>query len=142
MRLDIRPSHTPRFRPSTVPLNELLTAAQRCVKTATIPAEWDRLVFQTRKGNGMSSVATPIRRVDRALETIALTEDSWRVCDASLPDDDGRRLLAYVEQIGDRVETLWMWPRAGECSTFESFDHALVAIHDRLTRQRALPEAS
>jgi hypothetical protein len=90
----------------------------------------------------MSNVATPIRRIDRELETIALTETSWRVCDASLPDDDGTRLLAYVEQVGDRVETLWMWPRAGECSTFDSLDTALVAILRRLVARRALPEAS
>jgi hypothetical protein len=90
----------------------------------------------------MSNVATPIRRIDRELETIALTDSSWRICDAALPDDDGTRLLAYVEQVDDRVETLWMFPRAGECATFDSLDSALVAILDRLSDRRSLPEAS
>lgn len=90
----------------------------------------------------MSSVATPIRRIDRELETIALTDTSWRICDASLPDDDGTRLLAYVEQVGERVETLWMTPRAGECSVFDSLDEALTAILARLEARHVLPEAS
>jgi hypothetical protein len=90
----------------------------------------------------MSSVAMPIRGIDRELETIALTDSSWRVCDASLPDDDGRRLLAYVEQVGDSVETLWMWPNAGECTTFDSLDDALTAVLERLTAQRLLSKAT
>lgn len=90
----------------------------------------------------MSNVATPIRRVDRELETIALSEASWRVCDARLPDDDGTRLLAYVEQTGDRVETLWMWPNAGECTTTASLDLALSAILERLLARRVVLEAS
>ena len=90
----------------------------------------------------MSSVATPIRRIDRELETIALTDASWRVCDARLPDDDGTRLLAYVEQVGDRIETLWMWPHAGECTTTDTLDAALAVILDRLIARRVLLEAS
>lgn len=90
----------------------------------------------------MSNVAMPIRRIDRELETIALTDTSWRVCDASLPDDDGTRLLAYVEQVDNHIETLWMWPLVGECTRFDSLDTALGAILDRLTARRVLPEAS
>jgi len=92
----------------------------------------------------MSSVATALRRIDRDLETIALTDTSWRVCDASLPDDDGTRLLAYVETVeGDdpvdgRVETLWMWPHAGDCTTFDSLDAALEAVLRRLDARRPL----
>jgi hypothetical protein len=71
------------------------------------------------------------------LETIALTETSWRVCDGTLPEDDAVRLLAYVEQTPTGVEVLWMLPSAGETQMFPTLDDALDAVRGRLPARTA-----
>lgn len=88
------------------------------------------------------TMMTPLPPIHRAIETIALTETSWRVCDAGLPDDDATRLIAYVEQNDAGFEVLWMWPSPGSCTTYPTLDDAFDAVTVRLDRRRLLPEAS
>lgn len=79
----------------------------------------------------MTTMVSPAPSQHDALEVIALGEQSWRVCDRFVPEDDATRLLAYVEQVGERFEVLWMWPRAGMCESFASLADALAAIDRR-----------
>lgn len=88
------------------------------------------------------TMTTPLRPDAQAIETIALTETSWRVCDADLPDDDATRLIAYVEENGLGVEILWMWPFPGSCTTFPTLDEAFEAVTERLRQRRTLRVAS
>jgi hypothetical protein len=88
------------------------------------------------------TMTTPARPVVQEIETIALTETSWRVCDGGLPDDDATRLLAYIEENADGFEVLWMWPFPGSCTTFTDLDEAFDAVADRLQQRRYFPEAS
>jgi hypothetical protein len=87
-------------------------------------------------------MTTPARPVQHEIETIALTETSWRVCDAELPDDDATRLLAYVEQNDLGFEVLWMWPFPGPCETFTNVDDAFDAVTERLQQRRYVREDS
>lgn len=42
------------------------------------------------------------------LEVVCLCEGEWRLCDARIPASDSRRLISYVEQLGDDFEVLWL----------------------------------
>ncbi|WP_166409012.1 hypothetical protein [Labedella phragmitis] len=88
------------------------------------------------------AMTTPARPVQQGIETIALTETSWRVCDGTLPDDDATRLLAFVEQNDVGFEVLWMWPFPGSCETFAALDEAFDAVAERLQQRRYFPEGS
>ncbi|RWZ64273.1 hypothetical protein ELQ92_05750 [Labedella populi] len=88
------------------------------------------------------TITTPLRPSRRTVETIALTESSWRVCDADLPDDDATRLIAYVEQNDVGFEVLWMWPFPGSCTTYAALDEAFEAVTERLRQRRTFREAS
>jgi hypothetical protein len=89
------------------------------------------------------TMTTPARPVEQKIETIALTETSWRVCDGGLPDDDATRLLAYIEENGELgFEVLWMWPFPGSCDTFADLDEAFDAVADRLRQRRFFADAS
>ncbi len=91
----------------------------------------------------ITTMETRRQPVEGTVETIALTETSWRVCNGELPDDDARRLVAYVEETGPAAfEVLWMWPRPGQCDVFETLDAALEAIANRLFQRRSFPGAS
>lgn len=88
------------------------------------------------------TMTTPLRPKTREIETIALTETSWRVCDAELPDDDATRLIAYVEENDRGFEVLWMWPFPGSCTTYPILDDAFEAVTERLHERRTLRVAS
>lgn len=47
--------------------------------------------------------------------------DSWRLCDSSVGGDDFRSLVAYVDQVGDRFEVLWLLCRDSR-TTFPTLD--------------------
>lgn len=70
------------------------------------------------------------QRIGR-VEICAVGEGSWRLCDASLPENDPRRLVAYVEQEGDRVVVLWL-RRVHTDAAFATLDQALEAADEVL----------
>lgn len=64
-------------------------------------------------------------QTERAVEVVRLCEDTWRLCDARIPADDSRRLISYVERIGDGVEVLWLSTLTVQ--NFRSLDAAIAA---------------
>jgi hypothetical protein len=70
--------------------------------------------------------------IDERLEVVALTDTEWRVCDARIHASDARRLLAYLQQRGDRIELMRMRPVPGLCDWFGCLADALAAIEDEL----------
>ncbi|MDX2376718.1 hypothetical protein M4I32_07885 [Microbacterium sp. LRZ72] len=42
------------------------------------------------------------------IEMAMIEEGCWRICDASMPPDDPRRVIAYIESDDDGVDVLWL----------------------------------
>lgn len=69
------------------------------------------------------------RKWSGSLEVIALSDHEWRVCDPHLDEDDGRRVLGYIEARDSRYDVLELCPepvRHGDC---ESWEDALALLH-------------
>ncbi|WP_317232476.1 hypothetical protein [Clavibacter capsici] len=78
-----------------------------------------------------------MHHADGRLEVVALSGTEWRVCDARIPQSDASRLLAYVQQHGDRVELMRMRPVPGLCDWFGSVDDALATVSEEMAEQQA-----
>lgn len=64
--------------------------------------------------------------MDRRAELTNVGESGWRVCDGSLPADDGRRVVAFMERVDDHIEVVWI--RSTNAPTrFAALDDALDA---------------
>src|SRR6478609_9151701 len=60
------------------------------------------------------------------LEVARVDDDCWRLCDATLPENDPTRVIALAELQDDRVTVLWLQKR-NKRSTFATFEQALRA---------------
>jgi hypothetical protein len=54
----------------------------------------------------------------RRIELTFVGEAGWRVCDASVPEDDARRLVAFFEKVDRHIEVIWF----RECHASRRFD--------------------
>jgi hypothetical protein len=68
----------------------------------------------------------------RRVELIFVGEGGWRVCDATLPEDDARRVVAFFEKADRHIEVLWIW----ECHAPRRFD----TLNDALDAASAVIE--
>jgi hypothetical protein len=68
-------------------------------------------------------------------ELVWLGQGAWVACDPSLPEDDGRRVIAYLECKDGLVYVLWVRDR-GAVIEFTSLREALEAVR-RSTLQPA-----
>ena len=68
------------------------------------------------------------------LEVTAASDSSWRVSDATVPDEDALHVIAFIEAHEEDVEVVWL--RGAICAPgrFENLDSALDAIDDFITR--------
>jgi hypothetical protein len=78
------------------------------------------------------------------VELTFVGDAGWRVCDASMPEDDGRRMVAFFERVDRHVEVLWI----RQCSAPRRFDtlaealaaaDAVIAGEDPVRFARPLP---
>jgi hypothetical protein len=67
------------------------------------------------------------------LETTAVGECSWRVSDMSVPEEDPRHVVAFVEADSDDVEIVWIRGARAAPGRFRDLDTALDAIDDVIT---------
>ena len=67
------------------------------------------------------------------LEAIPVGDCSWRVSDMSVPEEDPRHVVAFVEANGDEVETVWIRGARTAPGRFDDLDSALDAIDDVIT---------
>jgi hypothetical protein len=58
------------------------------------------------------------------VELTFVGDAGWRVCDGSLPEDDGRRVVAFVERVDGHVEVLWI----RQCHAPRRFDTLADAL--------------
>lgn len=76
--------------------------------------------------------------VDPALEIIALTDTSWRICDTRVDPTDPAGLLAYVEQEPSGYSVLMLRPGYTESAQTDGLESALSLIN---SRRAAAPRA-
>jgi len=67
------------------------------------------------------------------LETTPVGECSWRVSDMSIPEEDPRHVVAFVETDSDDVEIVWVRDARTAPGRFRDLDSALDAIDDVIT---------
>ena len=72
----------------------------------------------------------------RRIELTFVGEGGWRVCDATMPEDDARRVVAFFERVDRHIEVLWIW----ECQAprrFDTLNDALDAADTVIEREGA-----
>jgi hypothetical protein len=67
------------------------------------------------------------------LETTTVGDASWRVSDSSVPEEDPRHVVAFVEAHDDVVEVVWIRGATSAPGGFHDLDEALGAIDDVIT---------
>jgi hypothetical protein len=67
------------------------------------------------------------------LETTPVGKSSWRVSDMSIPEEDARHVVAFVEADSDDVEIVWVRGARTAPGRFRDLDGALDAIDDVIT---------
>jgi hypothetical protein len=73
-------------------------------------------------------------RIERGhLEVTAAGDTSWRVADASVPDEDALHVVAFIEAHEEDVEVVWLRGAISAPGRFGDLDSALDAIDDFLT---------
>ncbi|HWI31034.1 MAG TPA: hypothetical protein VNT50_06065 [Microbacterium sp.] len=78
--------------------------------------------------------------MDRRAELTHVGESGWRVCDGTLPEDDGRRVVAFMELVDDHIEVVWI--RSTNAPTrFAELDDALNAA-DAVIAQKETPRST
>ena len=91
----------------------------------TIQTEWRSADRGAATGEGVPrSPGTSAR----AVELTWLGHGAWRATDTTVPADDARCLIAYVECIHHRVEVTWLDGR-GPRSFFASLRDAYAALN-------------
>lgn len=46
--------------------------------------------------------------MDRRAELTYVGDSGWRVSDGTLPEDDGHRVVAFMERVDDHIEVVWI----------------------------------
>lgn len=67
------------------------------------------------------------------LETTPVGECSWRVSDMSIPEEDPRHVVAFVDADSDEVEIVWIRGARTAPGRFRDLDSALDATDDVIT---------
>jgi hypothetical protein len=73
--------------------------------------------------------------IDGCLELVAVDDSAWRISDARLPENDARRVLAYLERTGRRYEVVWLRFHPGRSKQYIGVAAALAAVSERMNRQ-------
>ena len=60
-------------------------------------------------------------------ELIRIAPGAWCVCDPELPEDDARRVIAYLERIDGQIDVLWVRDRRPE-ARYDTLGEAFEAI--------------
>jgi len=60
------------------------------------------------------------------IELVRVDDECWRLCDATLPENDPTRVIALAELKDGHVTVLWLQKR-NKRSTFSTFEQALRA---------------
>ncbi|QEV99601.1 hypothetical protein F6J84_05455 [Microbacterium caowuchunii] len=76
------------------------------------------------------------RAAEQHTQLIGVGPGAWCVCDASVPENDARRLIAYLERVDGHVEVVWVHERRPP-ARFESLTFAFDAVRDVLTGMRS-----
>jgi len=69
--------------------------------------------------------------VDPALEIIALTDTSWRICDTTVAPTDPGGLLAYIERDPEGFDVIMLRPGFTESAHTDCLAAALSLINSR-----------
>ena len=75
------------------------------------------------------------------IEVTAVAEGCWRVCEASLDDNDAGRLVAFFERDGDGISVVWLRETSSP-TRFVSFDDALDAACALVSGRPIVPHGS
>ncbi|GAA1834411.1 hypothetical protein [Agromyces salentinus] len=67
-----------------------------------------------------------------SVDLVALSETTWRVCDARFDEGDPRRILGYLSWHEPVYEMMWMRPRPGVVRNYPSIERAVQAIDSTL----------
>jgi hypothetical protein len=67
------------------------------------------------------------------LEMVPVGDSGYRVCDASVPDEDASHVVAFIEKHPQDVEVVWLRGAPTAPGQFDSIDTALDAIDDVMT---------
>jgi hypothetical protein len=67
------------------------------------------------------------------LEATSVGDAAWRVSDVSVPEEDARHVVAFVEGHEEDVEVVWLRGAISAPGRFDDLDTALDAIDDVLT---------
>lgn len=73
--------------------------------------------------------------IDGRIELVALDDGAWRISDARLPENDGRRVLGYLERTGPHYELVWVRFHPGLSEQYTGVAAALTAVSERMHRQ-------
>jgi len=89
-------------------------------------------------GTGHMRKVREMNPVDRQtdhghLETTSVGDASWRVSDASVPEEDSLHVVAFVEAHEEDVEVVWLRGAVAAPGRFRDLDSALDAIDDVIT---------
>jgi hypothetical protein len=97
------------------------------IPQASDPSMW-RSALPSEEGSRVQ------RRIERGhLEVTAASDSSWRVSDASVPDEDALHVVAFIEAREEDVEVVWLRGAISAPGRFENLDSALDAIDDFIT---------
>jgi hypothetical protein len=70
--------------------------------------------------------------IDGRIELLAVGDDAWRISDALLPENDGRRVLGYLERTGPRYELVWLRFHPGRSELYTGVAAAITAVSERM----------
>jgi hypothetical protein len=73
----------------------------------------------------------------RRVELTFVGEGGWRVCDAAMPQDDARRVVAFFEEVDRHVEALWIRARHAP-RRFDTLAEAVDAAVEVIAREDPL----
>jgi hypothetical protein len=71
------------------------------------------------------------RVIEQHTQLISIGPGAWCACDATVPENDARRVIAYLERVDRHVEVVWVRERLPP-ARFESLAVAVDAVRDVL----------
>src|SRR3954451_15607410 len=96
----------------------------------TVTAEIKPFPTDQRGGSSNADAAAHVEESHR-VQLTWIGNGAWRACDVTIPADDARCLIAYVECVDHHVEVLWIGARRPP-SFFGSLREAYIALNRSL----------
>jgi hypothetical protein len=92
------------------------------------------------EGTGTKLISYDQTIIDGRIELVAVDDGAWRISDARLPENDGRRVLGYLERTGPETtgpqyELVWLRFHPGRTERYTCMAAALTAVSERMHRQ-------